>query len=222
MVFLYLIIIFLVIIVIFKITKVRPKRRRRHLRRYISEEEKGENGENLVKFILKYYGSKDVAHREINNLIIKDEEGNTHQIDHIEIRENGIFCIETKNYSGLIFGRPNQRYWTQCLNKYKYKIINPLNQNCGHIKVLNKILNYKYKINSLVVMVKNNADKISVSNVINVKDLRYYLRDYDDGKTSLNKKEIEYIYKILINADAGISNKEHIKNLRNRGINSDN
>ena len=53
-----------------------------------------------------------------------DNYGNTHQIDHVEIRENGIFYIETKNYSGLIFGGSNQTFWTQCLiniQKIKYK-----------------------------------------------------------------------------------------------------
>lgn len=43
-----------------------------------------------------------VNHRQIDNYIIQDEQGKTHQIDHIEIRENGIVCIETKNYSGYV------------------------------------------------------------------------------------------------------------------------
>ena len=180
---------------------------------------KGKAGEKRVKDRLSTV-SKNIKHKEINDLILKDDEGNTHQIDHVEIRENGIFCIETKNYSGLIFGSKNQPHWTQCLNKStREQIPNALIQNNGHVKAINKVLNHHYMINSVVVMVQNNADKIDASNVININNLKSYLENYKDG-TNLSSSEIDDIYNTLINAGAGLTNKEHLENLRNRGIKS--
>ena len=65
---------------------------------------KGKSGEFKVNAKLNPLIFGKVEHRQINNLILLDENEKSHQIDHIEIRENGIFCIETKNYKGWIFG----------------------------------------------------------------------------------------------------------------------
>ena len=77
--------------VIRKATK--PLRAKRH----------GEQGERKVDSKLNPLIFGKVEHRLINNLILVDENGKSHQIDHIEIRENGIFCIETKNYIVIDF-----------------------------------------------------------------------------------------------------------------------
>lgn len=82
----------------------------------------GAHGERKVDSKLNPLIFGIVEHRQINNLILVDDNGKSHQIDHIEIRENGIFCIETKNYIGWIFGSENQEKWTQTL--YTVKNIN--------------------------------------------------------------------------------------------------
>lgn len=182
-----------------------------------SDEEKGEYGELKVKNVLDL-DLKGDFHKEIHDFIFLDENKNSHQIDHIVIRENGIFCIETKNYSGLLFGSRYQEYWTQCLNSdVKIQIKNPLNQNYGHVCQLNKLLKYKYNINSLVVMVKNNAETIDIPNVINLDELVEYLTNYKERKT-LTSKEIDEIYNSLLKEKVCMSKKEHIENLKNRGI----
>ena len=155
-----------------------------------------------------------VEHRQINNFILMDENGKSHQIDHVEIRHNGIFCIETKNYIGWIFGNENQDTWTQCLyNGEKHKFPNPIKQNKSHIYHLNKVLGGKYKINSIVVMVQNNAGRVNLSNVVNLNDLKSYLRDFYDG-ISYSTEEMDEIFSILSSASAQISNKEHVENIR--------
>ena len=45
----------------------------------------------------------------------------THQIDHVIVSSKGIFSVETKNYSGRIYGEDNQKEWTQVLNYGKVK-----------------------------------------------------------------------------------------------------
>lgn len=146
--------------------------------------------------------------------MLMDDYGRSHQIDHIEIRQNGIFCIETKNYMGWIFGNEYQDKWAQCLyNGDKHQFPNPLKQNKSHIYHLNKILGRKYKINSVIVMVQNNADKIKLPNVVNLNELKSYLANYDDGN-DYSIEELDQIYNKLLDNAAQMSNKEHVRNIK--------
>lgn len=173
----------------------------------------GKLGESKVNKELNF-NDVNTEHRQINNLIIVDESGNSHQIDHIVIRKNGIFCIETKKYSGKIYERKNQDKWVQYLNNgVKYSFYNPLKQNNSHAHYLSYALDRKYKINSIVVMVNNNADNIECENVINLKDLNIYLNEYNDG-INYTIEQINEIYEKLEDINNNqISNREHINNI---------
>lgn len=174
---------------------------------------RGKIGESKVDAQLNPFLFGKVEHRQINNLILLDDNGKSHQIDHVEIRENGIFCIETKNYKGWIFGSENQDKWTQTLFREKHQFLNPLKQNKSHIYYIGKALNYKYKINSIVVFVQNNADKINISNVINLRDLKQYLNRFNDN-TRYSNEEMDYIYSTLSkSSNKSITNKDHVKNI---------
>lgn len=175
---------------------------------------KGKVGEAKVDSKLNPWIFGKVEHRQINNLILVDENGKSHQIDHIEIRQNGIFCIETKNYIGWIFGEENQDKWTQTLyTGEKHQFVNPLKQNKSHIYHLSKVLDKKYRINSVVVMVQNNADKVDCSNVVNLDDLKSYLKNFNDG-TCYSIEEMNEIYNKLINVSSKMTNKEHVNNIK--------
>ena len=62
------------------------------------------------------------------------------QVDHIVVSRYGIFVIETKNYSGWIYGTDYGNEWTQAFHKKKYRFHNPLLQNYGHVKSLETLL----------------------------------------------------------------------------------
>ena len=175
---------------------------------------KGKVGEAKVDSKLNPLLFGKVEHRQINNLILIDDMGKSHQIDHIEIRQNGIFCIETKNYKGWIFGSENQDKWTQTLyNGEKHQFVNPLKQNKSHIYHMSQVLEKKYRINSVVVMVQNNADKVDCSNVVNLDDLKSYLKNYNDG-TCYSIEEMDSIYNKLLSANNQMKNKEHVQSIR--------
>ena len=175
---------------------------------------KGKVGEAKVDSKLNPLIFGKVEHRQINNLILIDDMGKSHQIDHIEIRHNGIFCIETKNYIGWIFGSENQDKWTQSLyNGEKHQFVNPLKQNKSHIYYMSQVLGKKYRINSVVVMVQNNADKVDCPNVVNLDDLKSYLKNFDDG-TYYSIEEMDLIYSKLLEANNQMKNKEHVQNIR--------
>ena len=79
--------------------------------------------------------------------------GRTSEIDLLIIHEKGLFVLESKNYSGWIFGSENQGYWTQSLpNKQKNKFYNPIKQNLTHITALSDFLDIdKDKFMSFIV-----------------------------------------------------------------------
>lgn len=175
---------------------------------------RGKVGEKAVIRQLNPLFFGKVKHRLINNLILIDENGKSHQIDHVEIRKNGIFCIETKNYKGLIFGEENQNNWTQCLyHNEKHQFLNPVKQNKSHIYHINRILEGKYKINSVIVMAQNNAKTVKVDYVINLKNLKSYLKSYDDG-TNYSLEEMNQIYNKLIAAHSNLTNRQHVKSIK--------
>lgn len=99
----------------------------------------GKYGEfNIYKNLEKLSGYKKFL---FNTYITKDD-GTTSEIDVILIHNSGIYVFESKNYSGWIFGRESDIKWTQVLQAgagtKKFKFLNPIIQNKGHIKALSK------------------------------------------------------------------------------------
>lgn len=75
-----------------------------------------------------------------NNLMLETAEGSSTQVDHVVVSPHGIFVIETKNYSGWIFGDKKGKVWTQTLPNNKHTFQNPFRQNYKHIKTLETYL----------------------------------------------------------------------------------
>jgi restriction system protein len=77
-------------------------------------------------------------HTLLNNVTLPTDTGTT-QIDHVLVADTGIFVIETKYFSGWIYGGPNQSHWTQVIYKVKNKFQNPIRQNYGHLKTIQSL-----------------------------------------------------------------------------------
>ena len=80
-------------------------------------------------------------HKILINAYVPKKRGGTTEIDVIFLHEKGIFVLESKNYSGWIFGREKDRYWTQSFpNGKKERFYNPIMQNRGHVNALQQLL----------------------------------------------------------------------------------
>ena len=65
----------------------------------------------------------------------------TTEIDVVFINQAGVHVIESKNYSGWIFGRARDQYWTQTLpRRKKHRFFNPIKQNELHLKAIEQVL----------------------------------------------------------------------------------
>jgi len=111
---------------------------------------KGIAGESIIQLLLN---NPQLGYRKIMKNIYVPYGNQTTEIDVLMIHETGIYVIESKNYSGWIFGSENQQQWTQMLNSYtKKRFYNPVWQNRTHIRALSNYTNIdKSKIKSYIV-----------------------------------------------------------------------
>lgn len=171
------------------------------------------------KFVTKKLLQLDKTHYMVLNDLLLPSYGNlsTTQIDHVVVSNYGIFCIETKAYSGWIFGDANQEYWTQVIFYYKKRFYNPLRQNYAHVKAIENLTRPRYpKIPIISLIVFPDADKLKISGT----DLVGYTRDVIrkiKGFTNpiFSDAERDEIYEILVRTN--ILDKEARK-LHNKGV----
>ncbi|MEE0889226.1 MAG: NERD domain-containing protein [Bacteroidales bacterium] len=133
-----LLLIFFTIVLFLRIISRRnkaPKKRRKKTTYSSYAKVLGEIGEESVASILKTL-PKDYV---VFNDIYLEIKGYSTQIDHVVISRYGVFIIETKNYTGWIFGNDTSEYWTQTIYENKYQLRNPLKQNYAHLKTLQSI-----------------------------------------------------------------------------------
>ena len=101
----------------------------------------GKLGEFYTGVDLKLAGLLGARGRTLKNLYLPKDDGGTSEIDLVYITQCGIFVIESKNYSGWIFGDEKSSYWTSMLpNKQKNRFYNPILQNMTHMRWLSKYL----------------------------------------------------------------------------------
>lgn len=176
---------------------------------------KGEEGENLVASILD---TDALYHRLINNLVLLGDNGVSHQIDHILIRPNGIFVIETKNYYGLIEGKEEDSFWTRSyFVKGKVKkatFHNPLKQNQSHIRAIKKIIGKDYPIYCFVVFVQNNAESLALFSACDARNIIQRINLLTCDKP-LSKAEIDAINDSLLEKEAYLNSENHVNNIKN-------
>lgn len=160
------------------------------------------------------------------NLYLPRKNGKTSEIDVLIIHSKGLFVIESKNYSGWIFGNEKQRQWTQTLpisyrRSHKEYFYNPILQNQAHIRALRPLINDNIPIYSIIAFSDNcTLKKVTVNSEVLVTQydkLRYELL-YRIGNLQseiLNETEIEEIYEKLLPYSQATNDVkiQHIKNI---------
>lgn len=127
---------------------------------------KGKMGERIVAQELTRLKRKETV--VLNDILLPASEGRTSQIDHLVISTRGIFLIETKSHAGGITGSEHTQYWTQYLGGRKQRIYNPILQNRGHIRSLQRLLPEvdKSLFNSVIVFTEATTIKVSADDII--------------------------------------------------------
>lgn len=149
--------------------------------------DKGSKGEESVYDHLLWLGEKNI----FRDLYIPTKEGNYSQIDLLVVTSTGIVVIESKNYSGWIFGSEHQTQWTQTFrNGQKFKLYNPIKQNQGHIYALSSFLglNAKDDFHSCILFgseceLMDVPDDSDTFCILQEQDLRPYMKYIHEKKS---------------------------------------
>ncbi len=184
--------------------------------KYESPDEIGSIGERRVNNVLRHLDSKYIV---FSDILLQNPEGNTSQIDHLVLSENGIFVIETKNYTGWIFGNEKAEKWKQVIFDDKYYFRNPVKQNWSHIYALKSILKDFPQIHYYpIVVFSGDASLMNIQSSVPViyTDSLTTIIEYNSTEKCLSADEIQQI-KIIIEAiekTNKVSNEEHIQKVR--------
>ena len=183
---------------------------------YKSDTDKGKEGEVKVARKLERCATK--TSRLLNDVVLLDSKGESYQIDHIFINENGIWIIETKNWSGYIYGTDEQQEWTQVLahGKEKNRMYSPVKQNLTHAYKIQTLL--KTTTIPLVVFVSADIRNVRSSYVCDIIDLpRVVKRNFG---FILSGQEIEMYYQKILayQAKCNVTSEQHSKKMEEKQL----
>ncbi|RXI96294.1 hypothetical protein DS745_21425 [Anaerobacillus alkaliphilus] len=158
-----------------------------------------------------------------HDIYVPTEEGGTTQLDHIVTSPYGIFVIETKHYEGWIFGKEDQRNWTQVIYKRKEKLFNPVWQNAGHIKALKSYLNTEDNTFYSIIAFSNNStlkftEPFTKARVLQFSHLLQVIHEYSTPVNS--KRDLQLInaaiekLKIVDKKQKQQVKKEHVTSIK--------
>ena len=98
-------------------------------------------GECAVNVSARFFLNKKDYHL-LRNVVLPTEDETT-QIDHLLVSRFGVFVVEMKNMTGLLYGPHDQDEWTEEVDGYSKLIPNPLHQHFRHAKALEEIFGLK-------------------------------------------------------------------------------
>jgi len=80
--------------------------------------------------------SPDVLH----DFVLPGAYGGLVKIDHAIMTAGGILCIQAKHCKGLVFGGEDEPQWTNIDGRIRHRFLNPVIQNEGRTRALQKIV----------------------------------------------------------------------------------
>lgn len=187
----------------------------------------------IIEQLKKFFNNNKIKYpyKIIHNAYIPN--GNLYaEIDIILITEYGIYVIESKNYSGWIYGSLNSNYWLQSLNKEnKNSFYNPLKQNHTHRNVLSYYILEDYRnMKSIIyfgeecelkkIPTQEQLDSINSAIVTDYRSLINEIIKFGRNKI-ISLQRVEEIYNKLLpttnlSEEEKEKNKEKIRNIQKK------
>lgn len=181
-----------------------------------SEERAGYRGEREVNYELMMI--KKIDEYTLSNILIPLKNKHTTEIDCVLVSRKGIFCIETKNWSGRISGSDEGEMWIQQFNDFnrsdkRHK--NPVQQNENHCIALSRILNDKFFIENVVIFVNENGTlNVNSEHAFTMRQFKRWYESLDDSV--IHPEVLKMIYQKLLKYTATDEELEkHKKDIQN-------
>lgn len=155
----------------------------------------------------------------LNDIYLPSREGETTQIDHVVVSPYGIFVVETKNWTGWIFGDAQSAKWTQVVYRKKSSFQNPIRQNFKHICELSRNLGIDANYFIGVVAVTGDCEfKTAMSEgVVFSRQAADYIRSFN--VQMIKSEQVSEIAQAILEWQASIPESvksAHVSNLRLR------
>lgn len=184
---------------------------------------KGMRGEKIVASRLK--AGLPPEYKLLNDIYLPLSDGTTTQIDHIVVSQYGIFVVETKNYSGWLFGDEKSTVWTQSLYQKKRTFQNPLRQNYLHICTLADALGInKSYFHNVVAFTGDCTFKTKMPRgVVYSKRAADYIRSIN--MPLIKPKQVDEIVSVITDWHTSLGEERiaaHVENLKKRHASSRN
>jgi hypothetical protein len=125
--------------------------------------------------------SADVLH----DFILPGAYGGLIKIDHAILTAGGILCIQTKHYDGIVFGEHDEPQWTNVDGTLRRRFLNPLIQNEGRTRALQRVVP-EVPVDNLVVFTgKVDFPTPPPKNVIRVEQLDSFIAKHVFGPSKV-------------------------------------
>ena len=125
--------------------------------------------------------SPDVLH----DFILPGAYGGLTKIDHAILTAGGILCIQTKHYNGIVFGGEEEAQWTNVDGTIRRRFLNPLIQNEGRTRALQKIVPDVPVANLIVFTGNVEFPTPPPNNVIGVSQVDGYIAKFIFGPSKI-------------------------------------
>jgi hypothetical protein len=125
--------------------------------------------------------SKDVLH----DFMLPGAYGGIARIDHAIMTAGGILCIQTKHYNGIVFGDADEPQWTNVDGVTRRRFLNPLIQNEGRTRALQKVVPDVPVANLVIFTGSVNFTSAPPRNVIRVNELESFISKFIFGPSKV-------------------------------------
>jgi len=126
--------------------------------------------------------SPDVLH----DFMLPGAYGGLAKLDHAILTAGGILCIQTKHYNGVVFGGENEAQWTNVDGVTRRRFLNPLIQNEGRTRALQKVVPDVPVANLVIFTGSVEFTSPPPKNVIHVEQLESYVAKFVFGPSKID------------------------------------
>ena len=122
----------------------------------------------------------------LHDFILPGAYGGLARLDHAVLTAGGILCIQTKHYSGVVFGGEDEAQWTNVDGTRRRRFLNPIIQNEGRRRALQKVVPDVPVANLVIFTGSVEFASPPPKNVIHLDQLESYIARFVFGPSKID------------------------------------
>ena len=119
------------------------------------------------------------------DFILPGASGGLARIDHAIMTAGGILCIQTRHCNGIVFGGDDEPQWTNVDGVRRQRFLNPLIQNEGRRRALEKVVPEVPVANLVIFTGSVEFTAAPPKNVIHVRELERFIAGFVFGPSKV-------------------------------------